>query len=82
MIVEGDIDDVSITSATLNVTENLLNALEACDGKRRLTGGGVVIRCANANALFNLEPGRYRFDVRLNGEFNGGDNTRLRGTVF
>lgn len=83
LIVEGDIDDVSINRATLNVTEDLRDTLNRCDMKRQLTGSGVVIRCVNADILFGLDPGRYRFDVRLNVSFNrGNNNVILRETVF
>ncbi len=39
MIVEGDIEDVSITSMTLNVTEDLTGDLDRCDREQQLTGG-------------------------------------------
>jgi hypothetical protein len=81
LIVEGAIDDVSIASATLNGTD-ITSILNSCGIEQRLTGGGVAIRCANANALLGLEPGRYRFDVLLNASVAGQGNTELRDTVF
>lgn len=82
MIVEGAIDDVSIASATLNVTQDVSNALENCGIEQRLTGSGVAIRCANINALLGLEPGRYRFDIRLDVSLEGDNEMQLRDTVF
>ena len=81
LIVEGAIDDVSIASATLNLID-VTSILNSCGIEQRLTGGGVAIRCANANAIFGLEPGRYRFDVRLNASVAGQGNMELRNIVF
>jgi len=81
LIVEGAIDDVSIASALLNETD-ITSILNSCGIEQRLTGGGVAIRCANANALFGLEPGRYRFDVQLNASVAGQGNVPLRDIVF
>ncbi len=83
LIVEGAIDEVSIRSATLNVTEDLSVALNRCGVEQPLTGSGLVIRCANADAIFGLDPGRYRFDVRLDVRRDDADDIiQLRDTVF
>ncbi len=82
LIVEGDIDDVSILSASLNTMEDVRADLDRCSTEQPLTGSGVALRCENANAVLELDPGRYRFDVRLDVTFNQGRNVQLRGRAF
>jgi len=79
LFLEGGIDSVFITSAVLNGTE-MRDTLDSCE--RRLTGNGVIIRCADANTLFGLNPGKNRFDVRLDANLAGGGIAQLRKVVF
>ncbi|WP_089933408.1 hypothetical protein [Candidatus Entotheonella palauensis] len=82
LIVEGDIDDVAILRATLNTTEDVTTALNRCMMEQPLTGSGIAIRCENADAVLGLDPGRYRFDIRIEAFLPGGGSIQLRGRTF
>jgi hypothetical protein len=79
LFIEGGIDNFFITSAAVNGTE-MIDVLNSCE--QRVTSNGVIIRCADANVLFGLKPGRNRFDVRLVASLTGGSSVPLRDVVF